>query len=99
MTIFQTSIMAYNLLVWMMWLTGEEGFKEEEEPNTVRMFLIHVPARLRSQERNKSTRLRRICVRLQGASAGAYQDMRRWMQHRRRAQRQARWWIYFFPAT
>jgi hypothetical protein len=42
--IFQTCIMAYNLMVWMMWLTDEEGFKEE--PNTVRMFLIHVPARL-----------------------------------------------------
>jgi hypothetical protein len=34
---------------------------------------------IRSQARNNSTRLRRICVRLQGASAGAYQDMCRWM--------------------
>jgi hypothetical protein len=42
--IFQTCIIAYNLMVWMMWLNDEEGFKEE--PNTVRMFLIHVPARL-----------------------------------------------------
>lgn len=42
--IFQTCIMAYNLMVWMMWLNDEEGFKEE--PNTVRMFLINVPARL-----------------------------------------------------
>ena len=36
--------MAYNLMVWIMWLNDEEGFKEE--PNTVRMFLIHVPARV-----------------------------------------------------
>ena len=42
--IFQTCILGYNLMVWMMWLNNEEGFKEE--PNTIRMFLIHVPARL-----------------------------------------------------
>lgn len=42
--IFQTCILAYNLMVWMMWLNNEEGFKEE--PNTIRMCLIHVPARL-----------------------------------------------------
>jgi hypothetical protein len=42
--IFQTCILAYNLMVWMMWLNDEAGFKEE--PNTIRMFLIHVPARL-----------------------------------------------------
>ena len=42
--IFQTCILAYNLLVWMMWLNDEDGFREE--PNTIRMFLIHVPARL-----------------------------------------------------
>lgn len=42
--IFQTSILAYNLLVWMMWLNNKGGFNEE--PNTIRMLLIHVPARL-----------------------------------------------------
>ena len=42
--IFQTCILAYNLLVWMMWLNDENGFREE--PNTIRMFLIHAPARL-----------------------------------------------------
>ena len=31
-------------MVWMMWLNNEDGFKEE--PNTIRMSLIHVPARL-----------------------------------------------------
>ena len=36
--------MAYNLMVWLMWLNDETGFKEE--PQTIRMFLIHVPARL-----------------------------------------------------
>ncbi len=42
--IFQTCILAYNLMVWLMWLNDEIGFKEE--PQTIRMFLIHVPARL-----------------------------------------------------
>jgi hypothetical protein len=42
--IFQTCILAYNLMVWMMWLNDEEGFKEE--PSTIRLFLIRVPARL-----------------------------------------------------
>lgn len=42
--IFQTCILAYNLMVWFMWLNDEKGF--HEEPNTIRMFLIRVPARL-----------------------------------------------------
>lgn len=42
--IFQSCILAYNLMVWMMWLNNEDGFKEE--PNTIRMYLIQVPARL-----------------------------------------------------
>ena len=42
--IFQTCILGYNLMVWMMWLNNEQGFREE--PNTIRMYLIHVPARL-----------------------------------------------------
>ena len=47
--IFQTCILAYNLMVWMMWLANEEGFKEE--PNTIRMRLIRVPARLKHRSR------------------------------------------------
>lgn len=42
--LFQSCILAYNLKVWMMWLNYEKGFREE--PNTIRMYLIHVPARL-----------------------------------------------------
>lgn len=53
--IFQTCILAYNLMVWMMWLTDEKGFKEE--PNTIRMFLIHVPARMRYRGRQWFLRL------------------------------------------
>ena len=42
--IFQTCIFAYNLLVWMMWLNTERSFREE--PNTIRAWLIHIPATL-----------------------------------------------------
>jgi hypothetical protein len=41
---FQTCILAYNLLAWMMWLTNKKGFCEE--PNTIRAWLIRTPARL-----------------------------------------------------
>lgn len=47
--IFQSCILAYNLMVWMMWLNNQEGFKEE--PNTIRMYLIHVPAKLLHRSR------------------------------------------------
>lgn len=47
--IFQSCILSYNLMVWMMWLNNEEGFKEE--PNTIRMYLIHVPAKLLHRSR------------------------------------------------
>lgn len=53
--IFQSSILAYNLLVWMMWLNNENGFNEE--PNTIRMCLIHVPARLMTRSRQWVIRL------------------------------------------
>lgn len=53
--IFQTCILAYNLMVWMMWLNDEDGFKEE--PNTIRMFLIYVPARLMHSGRQWFLRL------------------------------------------
>ena len=42
--IFQTSILSYNLMVWMMWLNTEQSFREE--PNTIRAWLIQVPAKL-----------------------------------------------------
>lgn len=53
--IFQTTILAYNLLVWMMWLNNEDGFNEE--PNTIRMCLINVPARLMTRSRQWKLRL------------------------------------------
>ncbi len=51
--IFQSSILAYNLLVWMMWLNNEDGFNEE--PNTIRMCLINVPARLMTGSRSSGS--------------------------------------------
>ena len=53
--IFQTCIMAYNLMVWMMWLNDEAGFKEE--PNTIRMWLISVPAKLLTRSRQWQLKL------------------------------------------
>ncbi len=47
--LFQTSILAYNLMVWMMWLNTETRF--HEEPNTIRAWLIMVPAKLISRGR------------------------------------------------
>jgi hypothetical protein len=47
--IFQTSILAYNLMVWMMWLNTKTHF--HEEPNTIRAWLIQVPAKLISRAR------------------------------------------------
>jgi len=40
--IFQSCILAYNLMVWMMWLTTEKSF--HEEPETIRAWFIYVPA-------------------------------------------------------
>ena len=53
--IFQTCIMAYNLMVWMMWLNDEAGFREE--PNTIRMWLISVPAKLVTRSRRWQLKL------------------------------------------
>ena len=53
--IFQTCILAYNLMVWMMWLNNDAGFKEE--PNTIRMWLISVPARLLTRSRRWQLKL------------------------------------------
>jgi hypothetical protein len=53
--IFQLCILTYNLMVWMMRLNDENGFREE--PGTIRRFLIHVPARLRHSGRQWFLRL------------------------------------------
>jgi hypothetical protein len=58
--IFQTSILAYNLLVWMMWLNDEDGFSEE--PNTIRMCLINVPAKLLNRGRQWILKLSKTYV-------------------------------------
>jgi hypothetical protein len=42
--LFQTCILSYNLLAWMMWLTTKKGFREE--PQTIRAWLIKTPGRL-----------------------------------------------------
>jgi len=42
--LFQTCILACNLLAWMMWLTTKKGFRQE--PNTIRDWLIKTPGRL-----------------------------------------------------
>lgn len=42
--IFQTCILAYNLLIWMRLLTSERAW--HEEPNTFRNWFIHAPAKL-----------------------------------------------------
>lgn len=53
--LFQTSILAYNMMVWMMWLNDENGFRQE--PDTIRMWLIQVPARLQYRGRQWYLRL------------------------------------------
>lgn len=57
--IFQSCILAYNLTVRMMRLTDEKGFYEE--PNTIRMFLISVPARLIHRGRQWFLKLSKTC--------------------------------------
>lgn len=42
--IFQICILAYNLMVWMIWINTGRGFREE--PNTIRFYLIRVPGKL-----------------------------------------------------
>jgi hypothetical protein len=42
-------------MVWMMWLNDKDGFKEE--PNTVRMALINVPAQMMYRGRQWKLRL------------------------------------------
>jgi len=42
--LFQLCLLAYNVLVWLLWLTMRH--KLREEPETVRTWLIRVPAKL-----------------------------------------------------
>jgi hypothetical protein len=42
--LFQLCLLAYNFLVWLLWLTMKH--KLQEEPETVRAWLIRVPAKL-----------------------------------------------------
>ncbi len=53
--LFQTGILACNLMVWMMRLNDENGFCQE--PDTIRMQLIRVPARLQYRGRQWYLRL------------------------------------------
>jgi hypothetical protein len=55
--IFQSCILGYNLMVWMMMLTQKDGLSEE--PNTIRMKLIHVAGRLLSRSRQYMLKLDR----------------------------------------
>ncbi len=42
--LFQACVLAYNLMVWMTWLTSKSAWREE--PNTLRNWFIKAPARL-----------------------------------------------------
>jgi hypothetical protein len=53
--IFQSCILAYNLMVWMMWLTSEKSF--HEEPETIRSWSIHVPATVVTTARKMTLKL------------------------------------------
>ena len=53
--IFQTCVLAYNLMVWMMWINTAKGFREE--PETIRFWLIRVPAKLLHRSRQWILRL------------------------------------------
>lgn len=53
--IFQSCILGYNLMVWMMLLTRKDGFSEE--PDTIRMALIHVPGHLLARSHQYFLRL------------------------------------------
>lgn len=48
--IFHTCVLAYNLMVWMMVLTNKNKLLHQE-PNTIRAWLINVPARLLTSSR------------------------------------------------
>ncbi len=56
--IFQTCILSYNMMVWMIWLNSDKkSFREE--PNTIRQYLIRIPARLLNQGREWKLKLER----------------------------------------
>ena len=53
--IFQTCVLAYNLHIWMMTLVT--GKKVNQEPNTIRFWLIFVPGRLLTGKRQLTLNL------------------------------------------
>jgi Transposase DDE domain group 1 len=55
--LFQTCILAYNLLAWLMWLTTRQGFREE--PQTIRVWLLKTPGRLITSGRRLTLKLPR----------------------------------------
>lgn len=55
--LFQLCLLAYNLMVWLLWLTHTHGFTEE--PNTLRGWLIHLPATLITRGRRDILKLPR----------------------------------------
>ena len=54
---FQTCTLAYNLLVWMMWLITRKGLRQE--PNPIRAWLIKALARWTTSGRRWILRLPR----------------------------------------
>lgn len=59
--IFQTTILAYNLMVWMMWLNTEAPFYEE--PNTIRAWRNEGTSQIDSSFTSTHfNSFRRLCV-------------------------------------
>ena len=53
--LFQTCLLAYNLLVWMLWVTHTRELREE--PETIRGWLIRVPGKLVEHARKRVLKL------------------------------------------
>jgi hypothetical protein len=53
--LFQTCLLAYNLLVWMLWVTQKHELREE--PETIRGWLIRVPGKLAAHARKRVLKL------------------------------------------
>ncbi len=49
--LFQVCILAYNIQIWMTWLTSTSAWREE--PNTFRRWFIQAPARLKKKARQQ----------------------------------------------
>ena len=53
--LFQTCLLAYNLLVWLLWVTHKHELREE--PETIRGWLIRVPGKLAEHARKRVLKL------------------------------------------